>query len=388
MTLPVTSRRAGPLSCNGSLQDFDFDFKVFDEADIEVILTSSLDVETTLALTSNYTVTLNADQDANPGGTITTVSTYATGYSITIIGALTYGQTTELTNRGGFFPKVIERALDRIVMLIQQVKELTDRSLTLPASASSGVSTELPVPTALNLVGWDGTATGLTNYDSADLAASIVAASWTTETFSGDGVETTFTLAADPGSASNCDVTISGVSQVAGADFTLDGLDIIFTVAPVAGTDNIAIRYGTSLSSSEAAAAAVAAAASATAAATAAQSLIIAPTDETTAITTGTAKITFRMPYAFTLTAVRASLTSAQTSGSIFTVDINESGSSILSTKLTIDNNEKTSTTAATAAVISDSSLADDAEITIDVDQVGNGSATGLKVYLIGYKTA
>ncbi|MNE94118.1 hypothetical protein D3C80_1920490 [compost metagenome] len=92
------------------------------------------------------------------------------------------------------------------------------------------------------------------------------------------------------------------------------------------------------------------------------------------------------MPYEFTLTAVRASLTVAQTSGNILTIDINESGSSILSTKLTIDNTEKTSTTAAEAAVISDSSLADDAEITIDIDQVGDGSAKGLKVTLIGYQ--
>jgi hypothetical protein len=110
----------------------------------------------------------------------------------------------------------------------------------------------------------------------------------------------------------------------------------------------------------------------------------LAASDETTALTTGTAKVTFRMPHAMTLTAVRASLSTAQTSGSIFTVDINEGGTSILSTKLTIDNTEKTSTTAATAAVISDSALADDAEITIDIDQIGDGTAKGLKVTLIG----
>jgi hypothetical protein len=110
----------------------------------------------------------------------------------------------------------------------------------------------------------------------------------------------------------------------------------------------------------------------------------IACSDETTALSTGTSKVTFRMPYAMTVSAVRASLTTAQASGSIFTVDINEAGTTILSTKLTIDNTEKTSTTAATAAVISDTSLADDAEITIDIDQIGDGTAKGLKVYLIG----
>jgi hypothetical protein len=106
--------------------------------------------------------------------------------------------------------------------------------------------------------------------------------------------------------------------------------------------------------------------------------------DLTTAITTGTTKAYFRSPLAFTLTDVRASLLTAQTSGNIFTVDINETGVSILSTKLTIDNTEKTSVTAATPAVISDTAIANDAEITIDVDQVGSGTAAGLIVTLIG----
>lgn len=110
----------------------------------------------------------------------------------------------------------------------------------------------------------------------------------------------------------------------------------------------------------------------------------LAASDETTALTTGTAKVTFRMPYAMTVTAVRASLTTAQTSGSILTVDINDGGTTILSTKLTIDNGEKTSVTAATPPVISDTALADDAEITIDIDQVGDGTAKGLKITLIG----
>jgi hypothetical protein len=114
------------------------------------------------------------------------------------------------------------------------------------------------------------------------------------------------------------------------------------------------------------------------------QSIVAAASDETTALATGTAKVTFRMPYAMTLSAVRCSLKTAQTSGSILTVDINEGGTTILSTKLTIDNTEKTSTTAATAAVISDVNLADDAEITIDIDQVGDGTAMGLKITLIG----
>jgi hypothetical protein len=106
--------------------------------------------------------------------------------------------------------------------------------------------------------------------------------------------------------------------------------------------------------------------------------------DETTAITAGTTKVTFRLPCAFILTEVRASLSTAQTSGSIFTVDINLGGVSILSTKLTIDNTEKTSLTATTPAVISNTTMTDDGEITVDIDQIGNGTAKGLKITLIG----
>jgi hypothetical protein len=110
----------------------------------------------------------------------------------------------------------------------------------------------------------------------------------------------------------------------------------------------------------------------------------LAASDETTALTTGTSKVSFRMPFAMTLTEVRASLVTAQTSGAIFTVDINEAGVSVISTKLTIDNTELTSVTAATPPVISDSALADDALITIDIDQIGDGTAKGLKILLKG----
>lgn len=113
--------------------------------------------------------------------------------------------------------------------------------------------------------------------------------------------------------------------------------------------------------------------------------ICIACSDETTDLTTGAAKVTFRMPYAFTMTGVRASVTTAPT-GSVLTVDINEGGATVLSTKITIDAGEKTSTTAATPPVISDGALADDAEITIDIDTVGSTiSGAGLKVWLIGY---
>jgi hypothetical protein len=119
------------------------------------------------------------------------------------------------------------------------------------------------------------------------------------------------------------------------------------------------------------------------------QCIAIACSDETTDLTTGTAKATFHMPYAFTLTAIKAGLTTAPT-GSVATFDVNEAGSTILTTKLTIDIGEKTSATAATAAVIGGAgpALAADALMTVDVDGIGSSTAgAGLKIYLIGYIT-
>ena len=117
-------------------------------------------------------------------------------------------------------------------------------------------------------------------------------------------------------------------------------------------------------------------------------SFVLACSDEETALTTGT-KLTFRMPFAYTVTAVRASLTTAGTGANLVTVDINESGTTILSTKITIDATETTSTTASTAPVISDPDLANDAQMTVDIDQIDSGGVSaGLKVYIIGYRVA
>ena len=111
-------------------------------------------------------------------------------------------------------------------------------------------------------------------------------------------------------------------------------------------------------------------------------SITIALSDEITAITTGTAKVSWRAPFAMTLVAIpRASLTTASSSGNP-TVDINEAGTTVLgANKLSIDANELTSVTAATATTLADTAIADDALITFDIDTAGTG-AKGLKVTL------
>ena len=116
-------------------------------------------------------------------------------------------------------------------------------------------------------------------------------------------------------------------------------------------------------------------------------SMVVAASDEDTDLTTGLAKVTFRMPAAVTLTAVRASVNTAPVGDDII-VDINEGGVSILSTTIDIEAGETTSVDSAYEAVISDTALADNAEMTIDIDQIGSATAgKGLKVTLIGTYT-
>ena len=110
-----------------------------------------------------------------------------------------------------------------------------------------------------------------------------------------------------------------------------------------------------------------------------------AVSDETTDIETGTENLTMRMPHGMTLTEVRASVSTAPV-GSPIILDVNQNGVSIFTTNLlSINDGEKTSTTSVTSANITTTLLTDDAEIKVDIDQVGSTTAgTGLKIYLIG----
>ena len=72
MTVPVATRKAGPYTGNGVNDEFAFDFKVFAAADLRVILTEiATGAESDLVLDSDYSVALNPDQGADPGGDIT-----------------------------------------------------------------------------------------------------------------------------------------------------------------------------------------------------------------------------------------------------------------------------------------------------------------------------
>lgn len=65
MTVPSTARRAGPYTGNGSTTTFSFTFKTFAAGDLLVTRMDALGLETTLVLNSDYSVSLNVDQDTS-----------------------------------------------------------------------------------------------------------------------------------------------------------------------------------------------------------------------------------------------------------------------------------------------------------------------------------
>jgi hypothetical protein len=116
-------------------------------------------------------------------------------------------------------------------------------------------------------------------------------------------------------------------------------------------------------------------------------SFIVSLTAEDGDLTVADDLAQIRMPFAFTLTEVRAFVNTAPT-GAGLTFDITEAGSTVLSTLLTIDVSEKTSESASTPPVISDTALADDAIIGFNCDVIGSTLAgAGGKIMLIGYQT-
>ena len=137
MTINNSSRTAGPYYGNGSTKDFPFAFKVFSRADLLVAMTDeATQVETILTLDSDYSVALNPDQNSNAGGVISLTTPLPVGMSLAATSNIPITQNLDLTNQGGFYPKVINDALDRIVMQVQQIGARVGLGMNVGASAA------------------------------------------------------------------------------------------------------------------------------------------------------------------------------------------------------------------------------------------------------------
>lgn len=159
--IPSTNRKAGPYVGNSVTTSFPFAFKTLSASDLRIVKNTG-GVESTLVLNSDYSVSLNADQEVSPGGAITypiSGSPLASPDTLTILSALDITQTADITNLSAYYPQVVEDALDRSVMLIGQLDEVVDRAAVMPTSVT-GFDPTMPVPVASALLGFNSTGTG------------------------------------------------------------------------------------------------------------------------------------------------------------------------------------------------------------------------------------
>lgn len=117
-------------------------------------------------------------------------------------------------------------------------------------------------------------------------------------------------------------------------------------------------------------------------------SVVVVP--EGVPLTTGTAKVTLRLPYAMRMLDVRAALEVASSSGAV-SIDVNKAGTTVFSTVVTVAASAKTSV-GGTPAVFTNNTFgggsrdfADDVEVTVDIDGAGTG-ATGLRLTFRGVR--
>jgi hypothetical protein len=240
MTISSTVRIAGPFIGTGTATVFPFAFKVFAASNLQVVRAdSSTGLESTLILNTDYTVSLNTDQDSNPGGNVTLLAVLAVGFTMVITSDIANLQPTDLTNQGGFYPEVITDALDRATIQIQQMADELTRSIKIPIS--DGLSLDMELPTAAaranSFLAFDATGEPTVVTAGSSGAPTTI----TRQQFSGTGSQVAFTLASDPGALGNsCEVFIGGIYQQRDT-YTIAGTTLTFTAAPVAGTDNIEV---------------------------------------------------------------------------------------------------------------------------------------------------
>lgn len=147
MSFNSTTRIAGPFLGDGVNKVFGFGFKVFANGDVLVELKDALGDVSEQVLTTDYLVTLNDDQNVNPGGFITMTVAPAGGSipeTVTLSSKVAETQPLVLRNQSAYYPRNIEDALDRNAILSQQLANKLGRAITIPLSDGEAVGLQLP----------------------------------------------------------------------------------------------------------------------------------------------------------------------------------------------------------------------------------------------------
>lgn len=229
MSIASTTNR-NTYTGNGSVSSYDYTYRIFEGTDLLVTVKDTDDVETTLTITTDYTVDGVGDLS---GGSIQLVDSgqawldgdgdLLTGYIITIRRVVPITQETDIRNQGEFFPEIHEDQFDRSIMIAQQQQDEIDRSMKLSETTDpADFDTALPaalvgaVSTAVvtNSTG-DGFAVGPTTTEISNAEGYAIAAdaSATAAAASAVAADTSSDLAADWATKTSADVDGSEYSS-------------------------------------------------------------------------------------------------------------------------------------------------------------------------------
>lgn len=230
------------VSFNGSGTTGPFNISTLEIKSEDDVLLTKVDgssVETTLVKTTDYTV--NSDLTE-----VTLVSALASGETLTATLDVELTQGTNFTNTGSQNFENAESALDKLTLINKQQAEALDRTLQLSVG-SSGVSAVLPTPTADNFIGWNQTATALTNKTGSELislsySGSVIVDQFVDGTDFTAGSSTQVTLSTDPGVENNTQVFFDGVYQEK-TTYSISGTTITFGSAIPGGTSIVEVTH-------------------------------------------------------------------------------------------------------------------------------------------------
>lgn len=134
--IEYVKRLAGPFTSEGQSR-LPFGFLIFEKTDVYVATADDPEAQAKmLVYGQDYSVEMNADQTATPGGTVVLTTPIVKGNIFVVGSAVAYTQNMQLTNYSRFPPEIINEAMDRVVVQIQQIVELLGRCLKIPPTSS------------------------------------------------------------------------------------------------------------------------------------------------------------------------------------------------------------------------------------------------------------
>ncbi len=227
-----TPRVQYTIGSSGSTGPFTIPWPYYANSDIKVYWDDTLKTETT-----HYTISGTAVDDGFSGGTVT-LGASQSSITVTIVRDIPIARTTDFPV-GPFNIDTLNKDLDKLYAIGQQLEKTNNNSLRLADSDKSGASTILPTPAANTLLSW--------NSDGDALEATLTTSTITAAAASGASAATSATAAAASASSASSSATSASTSATSAAasataaasSATGWGADVIASQAQAeGGTDN------------------------------------------------------------------------------------------------------------------------------------------------------